>query len=49
MTAISDSNGIPRLGYVDDDKNFCPMVHGSPSCVRLGSDYPSNPRMRRVG
>jgi phosphate-selective porin OprO/OprP len=24
-------------------------VHGSPSCVRLGSDYPSNPRMRRVG
>ena len=47
--AISDRNSIARLGNIDPDKNFCRMTLARPPAMRIGSAYPSNPRLSRVG
>ena len=47
--AVSNGDCVPRLRHIDSDKDFCMLLHGSPSCVRIGSAIPSNPRNRSVG
>jgi hypothetical protein len=41
---IGHSHRVAKLGNIDPDKRFSIISHGSPSCVRIGSATPSNPR-----